>query len=65
MFWRPEPYPAHKEGRYPGNVFTTGIRNDLERQCIGSGLDTLVYKYEQGRVHDIKTWAQFCQQFPR
>jgi hypothetical protein len=61
-FWQPGLCPAHKERRHPGNVFTTSIRNDLERQSIGIGLNTLVYKYEQGKLRVVKTWTQFCEQ---
>jgi hypothetical protein len=56
--------PAHKEGGDPGNIFTTGIRNDLERQCIGISLNALVYKYKQGEVCITKAWTQSCQQYP-
>jgi hypothetical protein len=56
---------AHYKCRGSCHLTTAGIRDNVERQCIGANLDTLVDKYQKGQLVFTDSGVQSGERFPK
>lgn len=54
---------THDEGRYLGDFRPTSVCYDVERESMGANFDTLVDKYEKGKILEVQGGLQGSKRF--